>query len=300
MDISLTFVNNSNSPSANVIIFQKNLASRAGQVAVAWWVFADSAPGSRYPFTYTPETEVSADDGFGNTTARIRSESGQLYRVHTAGLGYGISGAGPTVNRENIQVHNDMQMGNINVNLYRDGKLLAIKTGIAPQQKAVFEFEPMIWIGAISDIQAGEIINSAVLSEINTQISLVGIAKADIVMTGGGLGVDSRPFVFTLENVVSVPGAWAAELSETDHAAINAALLVQGIFYKPSEAISQDILQKAQAIFNESLELPEWQQDGNYMDAGMAAVMQYLKETYPWLTQEARYAVRHECMMYMK
>lgn len=90
------------------------------------------------------------------------------------------------------------------------------------------------------------------------------------------------------------------EISERDHAAINAALLVQGIFYKPSEPIAPDILEKAQAIFSESLDLPEWQQEGNYMDAGMAAVMQYLKETYPWLTQEARYAVRHECMMYMK
>jgi hypothetical protein len=90
------------------------------------------------------------------------------------------------------------------------------------------------------------------------------------------------------------------EISASDYNAINQVLLTDGIFYRPDPQIPEDILQKAQSIFSESLNLPEWQQEGNYMDAGMAAVMQYLKDTYPWLTQEARYALRHECMMYMK
>ena len=37
------------------------------------------------------------------------------------------------------------------------------------------------------------------LAQINTEISLIGIASADLVLTGGG---DSQPYQFTLENVV--------------------------------------------------------------------------------------------------
>ncbi|MDC0684919.1 hypothetical protein [Sorangium atrum] len=41
------------------------------------------------------------------------------------------------------------------------------------------------------------------ISSVNTELSLLGIASADIVMAGGGAGVDSTPFVFTLENIVA-------------------------------------------------------------------------------------------------
>ena len=44
--------------------------------------------------------------------------------------------------------------------------------------------------------------NSAILGDINTEISLLGISRADIVMRGGGAGAGSTPLSFTLENVV--------------------------------------------------------------------------------------------------
>jgi len=44
--------------------------------------------------------------------------------------------------------------------------------------------------------------NSAVVSSINTELSLIGIASADIVMTGGGAGPAATPFEFAFENVV--------------------------------------------------------------------------------------------------
>ncbi len=42
----------------------------------------------------------------------------------------------------------------------------------------------------------------AVVASTNTEFSLLGIASADIVMTGGGSGLDARPFEFNIENVV--------------------------------------------------------------------------------------------------
>lgn len=44
--------------------------------------------------------------------------------------------------------------------------------------------------------------NSAIISIFNTEFSLLGVAGADIVMTGGGPGQDAASFEFKLENVV--------------------------------------------------------------------------------------------------
>jgi hypothetical protein len=89
-------------------------------------------------------------------------------------------------------------MGSIDAQIYRNGKLLATKTGVSPQQKAVFEFKPTIWVGIVNEIQEGDIMNSAILSDINTEISLLGITKADLIITGGGEGSTAVPYKFTL------------------------------------------------------------------------------------------------------
>jgi hypothetical protein len=59
-----------------------------------------------------------------------------------------------------------------------------------------------LFIGVVSQVEEGEVMNSAILSDINTELSLLGIQSADIVMTGGGAGPQATPFEFTLENVV--------------------------------------------------------------------------------------------------
>jgi hypothetical protein len=50
-------------------------------------------------------------------------------------------------------------------------------------------------------VEEGETINSAILSSLNQQLNLYGIASADIVMSGGGPGRGSAPFTFSLRNV---------------------------------------------------------------------------------------------------
>ncbi len=105
-------------------------------------------------------------------------------------------------NSSEVQVRNDLPNGATNATIYKDGSPLATKTSIAPGQKAVFQFKPTLWIGVASQIEQGALLNSAVISDINTELSLLGIASADIVMTGGGPGPRSLPFTFRLEHVV--------------------------------------------------------------------------------------------------
>lgn len=107
----------------------------------------------------------------------------------------------PAASTTEVEVRNQLMLGAINAYCYRDGKLLAAKTGLAPGQKAVFEFQPRIYIGVVSQIEEGDVMNSAIISQVNSEINLFGISSADIVMTGGGPGKSSAPFNFSLENI---------------------------------------------------------------------------------------------------
>jgi hypothetical protein len=59
-----------------------------------------------------------------------------------------------------------------------------------------------LWIGVATEVVQGEALSSAVLSNVNQDLPLQGIASADIVMTGGGTDSNSTSYVFALENVV--------------------------------------------------------------------------------------------------
>ncbi len=202
MDIKLNFINNSNDQSnSNYVVFSKNAATNFPELAVAWLVIKNCGQGDNHPFTFPMEQQVGVSDSYGNYTPRQNAENGQKFVVALNTSGTHLSFMGPASSNTEIQVVNGLVKGAVNAGIYKDGKLFAVKNGIAPAQMAVFSFKPTIWIGAVSQLDQGEVMNSAILSYINTEISLMGIASADIVVTGGGAGPDSRPFMFNLENI---------------------------------------------------------------------------------------------------
>ena len=202
MPIQLTFINKSSADDLNIVLFQKNMASRASDVAVAWKVLANCPPKSKTPFVFSPDLAVNASDSFGNATPLVAAEAGQLFDACPAeGI---LQYFGPTVNAASIQIRNQQAIGNIDANLYRGGNLLSVKT-IAPGQKAVFQFIPILWIGILPGVVEGESISQMILPSIRTQLSLAGIVAADIVLTGGVSGEKTRPFKFALKNTVPAP-----------------------------------------------------------------------------------------------
>ncbi len=202
MDIKLNFINRSNDVNnSDIAIFQKNVATDFEETAVAWQVIRNCGQGENHPFSMPMETQVGASDSWGNFTPRLDAQNGQKFHMVMTNSGDKLAYAGPGTSPQEIQIGNDLVKGAINAGIYKDGKLLAQKSSIAPGQKAVFEFKPTIWIGVVSEVDEGQGMDSAIMSDINTEISLMGVASADIVMTGGGAGPNSRPFEFTLENV---------------------------------------------------------------------------------------------------
>jgi len=205
-DIKLNFINESNDQNnSEIVIFQKNVATDFDEIAVAWKVIKNCGTGWHHPFTFPMEMFVSASDSWGNQLVTpMAAYNGQLFHVYQSGSGSELDYVGPAPSRTEVQLRNDLSVGSINAQIYKDGKLLATKTGVSPGQKAVFEFKPTIWIGVVSQVEEGQVMNSAILSDINTEIGLLSVASADIVMTGGGTGPNATPFTFSLENIVYV------------------------------------------------------------------------------------------------
>lgn len=200
--IKLNLINESNDRNnSEIVIFQKNVATTYDELAVAWKVVKFLGSGNHHPFTYTFDMQVSASDSYGNFTPELGANPGTLFSMRKDQSGDVLSAAGNSTSPEEVQVLNALESGAINASIFRDGRLLAIKTGIAPQQKAVFKFKPTIFIGVVSQVEEGEVIDSAIISNVNTELSLMGVSSADIVMSGGGPGASSTPFRFTLRNV---------------------------------------------------------------------------------------------------
>lgn len=203
MGVQLNFVNQSNDANnSQIVIFQKNVASDFEELAVAWRVIKYCGQGDNHPFTFPLGLQVGASDSYGNHTPQLEAQFGQQFQLSLSSSGDRLAPAGYGASSNEVQVINALPRGAINASCYKDGRLLAVKTAIAPQQKAVFGFKPSIWIGVASQIEQGQVMNSAILADIHTEISLLGISRADIVMRGGGAGAGSAPLSFTLENVV--------------------------------------------------------------------------------------------------
>lgn len=205
MDIQLNFINLSNDVNnSQVVIFQKNVTTDFDELAIAWKVISNCGRGDNHPFVFPMQTTLTASDADGNYMPQRPAQNGQMFSVTRAASGNVLGVAGAASSSREIQLRNDLRSGAITAGVFKDNRLLAHKTGIVPGQKAVFEFKPTLWIGTASQIEQGAVMNSAVLSDINTELSLLGIARCDIVMTGGGGGADAQPFGFALENVVHV------------------------------------------------------------------------------------------------
>lgn len=203
MDIQLNLINrSSDANNSQVVIFQRNPAAGVGEFPVAWRVFGPLGQGDAYPFVYPLSTGITTRDPWGNYTPMMPVEDGQLYGVTGSDSGDVLSLLGAASSPREIQCRNDLVREAISVSLYKSERLWQQSASIPPGQTAVFAFVPTLVIGVVSEMQEGEVMESAIVSSVDTELSLLGIAKADIIMTGGGPGETSTPFTFTLGNVV--------------------------------------------------------------------------------------------------
>jgi len=202
----LNFINKSKDNNENtIVIFQKNVAESFDETAVAWTVINIPKNNPKqlfeFSFLYPAHFKVRASDPDGKSTGTMTACEGQSFEM-AADKSENILKLSntPAINKKDIEIKNSLETGAINGYALKDEKVLAAKSGIAPGQKAVFQFPPTIWIGAVSQVEEGDVMKSAVIQSINKELPLENLSSADIVMTGGGPGATSTPVTFNLEN----------------------------------------------------------------------------------------------------
>lgn len=200
--IKLNFINKSDdTDNSVVVIYGKNESSATNEKPVAWIVIKNCGRGDSHPFVYPMETFIAAADRYGNYTPQFEASPGDAYALVMANSGHELVSVGNSSDPATIEVRNYLKEGAIDANVYKDGKLFAKKNNIIPQQKAIFNFRPILFIGAASQAEQGEVLETGLISVLNTELGLTGIGSADIVMTGGGSGTTAKPFRFFLENI---------------------------------------------------------------------------------------------------
>jgi hypothetical protein len=200
--VKLNYINQSNDANnSEIVIFQKNVVATYDEIAIAWKVIKNCGFGSNHPFDFPLALQVAASDSWGNYTPKLDAYPGDQFAMVRNTSGDVLQFNGPANSSEEVEVLNMLPRGAIDACIYRNGKLLAQKTNVAPQQMAAFKFKPSIWVGVVSQIEEGQVMDSAILSAVNTEFSLLGVAAADIVLTGGGPGPDSTAFTFEMKNV---------------------------------------------------------------------------------------------------
>ena len=203
-DIQLTFINESNDHNnSEVVFFQKNEIANYEDLAIAWKVIQNCATGWKHKFYFPLQSDIGAEDSYGNEICNpIPVDNGQQFKVYMGVSGTQLEFAGEESSRNEIQLVNDLAQGSIDAKIYKDGRVIVERTGISPNQKAAFQLSNTLWVGVVSQVEEGQVMNSAIISEVNTKLGLSGIASADVIMSGGGTGADASPFTFTLENIV--------------------------------------------------------------------------------------------------
>lgn len=202
--IKINFINHSNDSDNECFIFvQKNKEESTKSNIAAWTVINHCSPGDSHSFTYSPNITISITDSSGHTTDQLSTEVGQAFIVQDTPAGVSINLSDqPSADKHDIEISNLMEKGSVEVNIFRDGKLLACKSNLIPSENAFVNFEPTLLVGAIDEVKEGSIIDPSILSNLKTEFSLEGLQSCDIIVTGGGTGPSATAFTFTLSNVL--------------------------------------------------------------------------------------------------
>ncbi|WP_299766117.1 hypothetical protein [uncultured Dokdonia sp.] len=200
MDIEITFINNSNDMNnSNVVIFQKNVTTNFDSTTIAWKVIKNCGRNWSHKFTYPMSFQVAAADSYGNISDQQAATNGQKWEIIRSSSGDILQlSSDLSANPNEVEIKNSLPTSSIDALIYKSGNIIASKTGVSPGEKAVFQFQPEIYVGVNSQIEQGQTINAAIINDFNQKFSLYGLTKANLIMTGGGVGPTAIPFTFDL------------------------------------------------------------------------------------------------------
>ncbi len=202
LNTEITYVNKSmNKDLPTIFVFTKNEVPTfdALKEGVAWRVIPDIGRASSSSFVFPIETSVSAtwQDGQ-NKTKELSSTIGKRYTVAKNDTGIVLETNGNASDTNSVEVTNDINVPNgVSAQLYKDGKLMMEKKIVGFGQKATFVLKPKLYWGIASEIQEGQLLNSAVLNSEHFFVQdLEGVSKAIVSLNGN----EEDGYSFRIEN----------------------------------------------------------------------------------------------------
>lgn len=200
MDTKITFINKTlDENNFKVVIFQKSGVTNQQSTINAWKVIEHCGYNWSHEFIYSSSFSVGVKDSYNNNSNKKKAHPGQKWLVIHKPWGNTLElSKKKAANREEVEVKNDLQRGSIDAQIYKQGRVVVSKKGIPPEQKAIFKIEPYINVGVHSQVEEGDILSSAILSNAFTKFSLRGINEAQLIMTERGVGPAAMPFEFEL------------------------------------------------------------------------------------------------------
>lgn len=200
MQIKLNFINRSSATNnPRLAIFQQSNGGASGEPgALAWRMIGSRAIDDPGPFLLPLQAQA------GGLGADYPPQLGAAARNMDLEMDMDMD-AILRRNRDAIEAaeaRGNRQAEPGNASLDSNAMAPVATTTAEPLQDAVSASAPTIRISAVSAMPAGEAMAPAPLSPVDTELSLLGIASADVVITGGGCGPSSTPISFHLENIV--------------------------------------------------------------------------------------------------
>lgn len=202
-DIKLNFINRSNDNTKDVVIYQPNIATMSyNEQPVAWKVFKNCGINEEHLFIFEWTVEVAIRNMFGEFDKFVEAPSGGVLEIVERNYNEQLLVSNRrTDNPSEFEVCNKLEYGSYGICCFRSDQLLAQRDDLYPSDTTYFRFPTGIHIGIVSDVEEGDEMEPEMAVTFETELNLIGITAADIVMTGGGRGEDATPIEFSLENI---------------------------------------------------------------------------------------------------
>ena len=191
--ITITYLNESDFRCVDVMVFtQNNVQSAFKARSTAWQVIKHIGQGSGRIIKYPLNTDVQVWWDTSSFSPVQSANLGEKFTIQAdnndganACPGYILAPTGPSNDSNEIAVANQVhQEQGVDVKLFKDGRLLMVKEKMAFNTEAQFVLKPSLIFGVVSDITEGDTLDSDVMQEDFTKISLEGVESLTVTLKG--------------------------------------------------------------------------------------------------------------------
>lgn len=186
-DISITYINKSDDhENPTTLVFMKHTESDFAAYSTAWQVIKNIGYNSWHKFIYTVDTSVVATwDNGRSATLPLQTSIGKNYAFKNTPSGFSLIPNSDSNAENKLDVVNEVSTPEgISVVAFKDDSPISTKNNVGRNQKVEFVFHPRLYFGVTSKYEVGDMIDSAVMGEEFTEISLEGLSSVFVEING--------------------------------------------------------------------------------------------------------------------